>query len=98
MEARVGLELGEAAHQGDLGGRRPAGDPDDQVGAIGERQQVAEGLAVLDKDDAAQGADERELDLVDLRRPQVALAVAERSAQVNDPVVLRDQLREWLSE
>jgi hypothetical protein len=98
MEARVGLELGEAAHQRDLGGWRPARDPDDQVGAIGERQQVAEGLAVLDKDDAAQGAGERELDLVDLRRPQVALPVAERPAQFNDPVVLRDQLREGLSE
>jgi hypothetical protein len=33
MEARVGLELGEAAHQRNLGRRRPAGDPDDQVGA-----------------------------------------------------------------
>ncbi len=59
---------------------------------------MAEGLAVLDKDDAAQGADEHELDLVDLRRPQVALAVAERSAQLHDPVVLRDQLCEGLSE
>jgi hypothetical protein len=44
MEARVGLELGEAVHQRHLGRRRPAGDPDDQVGAIGERQQVAEVL------------------------------------------------------
>ena len=44
MEARVGLELGEAVHQRHLGRRRPAGDPDDEVGAIGERQEVAEVL------------------------------------------------------
>lgn len=59
---------------------------------------MAEGLAILDNDDGAQRADKRELNLVDLRRPQVALAVAERSAQLNDPVVLRDQLPERLSE
>jgi hypothetical protein len=62
MEARVGLEFGEAAHQRDLGRRRPAGNPDDEIVAIGKRQQVAEGLAVLDKDDAAQPDDERELE------------------------------------
>jgi hypothetical protein len=98
VEAQLGLQLREPPYERDLSRRWTAGNPDHEIVAVSERQQVAERLAVLNKNDAAQRADERELDLVDLRRPQVALAVAERSAQFNDPIVLRDQLRERLPE